>query len=280
MTPAIGRRDAIASLGAFVAAAIMPRRSTTRLSGIGLQLYSVRDAMKADPEGTLAKVRAIGYDDVELLWSFGNFGQTVSQVRATLQRLGLRSPSAHIAPETLLADWQRSLDDARTLGHQYLIVPSLPDETNTSLDAWRRWADHFNAAGRAARASGIWLAFHNEPEHIRPIGGVVPYDLFIERTDPALVRLQLDVGNMLLGGGDPLRYLHAHRDRYWSFHLKDVTADRRGDTELGHGIFDFRSFLAAIPDLARKPCYVEQETADDPLASARRNFGYLRRLEF
>ena len=254
--------------------------SAAKLERVGLELYAVRRAMRADPERTLAAVRAIGYDDVELLWSFDNFGRTPQQVRATLDHEGLKAPSAHMAPEIILNDWDRSLDKAHVLGHQYLIVPSLSDETQHSLDAWRQWADRFNTAGAAARRAGIWLAFHNEPDHMKPIDGAVPYDVFIARLDPASVRLQLDVGNMLMGHGDPMRYLEAHSDRYWSFHVKDVVADGSRDTELGTGTFDFARFLAAIPDLSRKPCYVEQENATDELASARLNYAYLRRLTF
>jgi sugar phosphate isomerase/epimerase len=115
---------------------------------------------------------------------------------------------------------------------------------------------------------------------MKPIDGKVPYDVFVERTDPSVVRLQLDVGNMLQGGGDPMQYLARYRDRYWSFHLKDVLPDRSQDTELGTGTFDFKRFLAAVPDLAKKPSYVEQENGRDELASARADFEYLRKLEF
>ena len=253
---------------------------TSRLARIGLELYSVRDAMRRDPERTLAQVRAIGYDDVELLWSFDNFGRTPKQVRATLDKEGLRAPSAHIAPEALLTDWERSLEDAKLLGHEYLIVPSLPDETAKSIEKWLEWADRFNTAGATARRAGIWLAFHNEPDHMKPIGNQVPYDLFLEHTDPKVVRHQLDIGNMAQGGADPMAYLQRHRDRYWSFHLKDVVADNSHDTELGTGRLDLRAFLTAIPDLAHKPCYVEQENPKDPLASARQNYGYLKKLVF
>jgi len=108
----------------------------------------------------------------------------------------------------------------------------------------------------------------------------VPYDLFLERTDPTVVRHQLDVGNMVIGGGDPLAYLERYRDRYWSFHLKDVVKDRSHDTELGTGTLDFRRLLADIPDIDHKPCYVEQEGIEHPLVSARQNYAFLKALEF
>jgi sugar phosphate isomerase/epimerase len=279
----MNRRAFVHSLtAAAVGVGAAPRNvlAASRLNRIGLELYSVRRAMRADPERTLAAVRAIGYTDVELLWSWGNFGRSPQQVRDTLAHEGLRAPSAHISPATILVGWERSLDTAKILGHEYLIVPSLQADLGLSLDDWREWADRFNAAGAVARRAGIWLAFHNEPDHMKPIDGKVPYDVFVERTDPSVVRLQLDTGNMLQGGGDPMQYLAKHRDRYWSFHLKDVVADHSTDTELGTGTFDFKRFLAAIPDLAKKPCYVEQENGRDELASARTDFEYLRTLDF
>ena len=277
------RREFVLAAGVALSAGSIPRRAwsaTNALARVGLELYSVRDAMRRDPEATLAAVRAMGYTDVELLWSFGNFGRTTQQVRSSLEKEGLRAPSAHIDPSLLTKDWARSLDTARLLGHDYLIVPSLPSDTARSLDRWREWADRFNVAGEAARRAGLWLAFHNEPDHMKPVDGIVPYDLFLERTDPARVRLQLDVGNMAMGGGDPMRYLQTYVDRYWSFHIKDVVADRTRDTELGAGVLNLRAMLAAVPDLGGKPCYVEQEAARDPLASARRNLGFLKGLEF
>jgi len=276
------RRSFVHSLTATVAGASVARRlrARARLDRIGLELYSVRDAMRRDPERTLAAVRAIGYTDVELLWSMGNFGRTPQQVRATLDHEGLRAPSAHISPAVILVGWQRSLDIAKMLGHEYLIVPSLTVDTQRSLDDWREWADRFNAAGAVARRAGIWLAFHNEPDHMKPIDGTIPYDVFVERTDPSVVRLQLDVGNMAQGGGDPFAYLERYRNRYWSFHIKDVVADHSHDTELGKGVLDVRRLLAAIPDIQRKPLYVEQEGALDQLASAGADYRYLSTLEF
>src|SRR5436309_12735694 len=117
--------------------------------------------MHRDPERTLAAVRAMRYTDVELLWSFGNFGRTTEQVRASLDREGLRAPSAHIPPIMLFAGGERSPAIAHRLGHEYLIVPSFTGETSRTLDDWREWADRFNTAGAAARRAGIRPAFHN-----------------------------------------------------------------------------------------------------------------------
>src|SRR6266513_141310 len=171
-----GRRDFVKTLGAAAlgyavrprAPSPGPRPPVRTLNRIGLELYSVRDAMHKDPDGTLAAVRAMGYTDVELLWSFGNFGRTTEQVRAALDHEGLRAPSAHVSPTVVLVGWQRSLAIAHRLGHEYLIVPSFTPDTARSLDDWREWAERFNAAGAAARRAGIWLAFHNEADHMTP----------------------------------------------------------------------------------------------------------------
>jgi len=277
------RRAFIQTLGAAATGGrVLPSqlRFPKRLDRIGLELYAVRHEMAKDPEKTLAAIRAIGYTDVELLWSFDNFHRTAAQVAETLKKEGLRAPSAHISPIILFVGWERSLETAKQLGHQYLIVPDFGGETTRTLDDWREWADRFNTAGAVARKAGIWLAFHNEADHMKPIDGMAPYDVFVARLDPSVVRLQLDTGNMLIGGGDPMRYLEKYRDRYWSFHLKDVVPDRSSDTRLGKGIFDFKRFLAAVPALEQKPCYVEDESPSDELAAARSNFDYLHTLDF
>jgi sugar phosphate isomerase/epimerase len=266
------------ALGARAAGAVDGSHAGAPLARIGLELYSVRRDMAKDFDRTLAAVRQIGYTDVELLWSFDNWGRSTAQMKAALQREGLRAPSAHMSPVSMMVGWERRLETAKELGHEYLIVPSFTTETSKTLDDWREWADRFNQQGAVARRAGIWLAFHNEAEHMKPIDGKIPYDVFVERTDPSVVRHQLDVGNMAIGGGDPMSYLERYKDRYWSFHLKDVKADRSGDTELGTGVLDFRRIIAAIPNIASKPCYVEQEDMPDPLASAKKDFEYLRKL--
>ena len=275
------RRTFVQTMGLTTASVLASRRMNwverPLLKHIGLELYSVRHAMQRDPEGTLAAVKAAGYTDVELLWSMNNFGRTPQQVHATLQKLGLRAPSAHISPDTLTKDWDKALDTAKFLGMQYLIVPDFSSSAKT-LDDWRMWADRFNTAGAAARKAGLWLAFHNEAYHMKPMDGQVPYDVFVERTDPSVVRLQLDIGNMVMGGGDPMAYLKRYGNRYWSFHVKDVVPDKSSDTELGKGIVPLKAILDSVPHINEKPCYVEDENPKDELAAARENAKYLRAL--
>jgi sugar phosphate isomerase/epimerase len=282
------RREFVQKLGAAaLAAGVLPRTADAArvaagvkpLPRIGIQLYAVRDSMRKDVPGTLAALRQIGYTEVESLWSFGNFGRSPKEWRALLDANGLRSPSTHMEADTILVGWERSLERAKIIGHDFLFVPSFDDWTSQTIDDWKEWADKFNAAGTVARKYGIWLGFHNEAYHMKPIDGQIPYDVFIARTDPGVTRHQLDTGNMLIGGGDPMAYLTKWTDRYWSFHVKDAVPDRSHDTELGEGMFDFKKFFAAIPNLEQKPAYVEDESPADDLGAARKNFTYLKSLD-
>jgi sugar phosphate isomerase/epimerase len=275
------RRTFLTALGLAACAPRLSGGSPRRLHRVGIQLYSLRDDARRDLERTIADIAAIGYKDVELLGSMNNFDMPPARLRAILDRNGLRAPSTHVSGNAL-DDLDRQLDDARTLGHQYLIVASLPITGPRSVDDYRRWADRFNESGRRARERDVWIGFHNHANDLTPIGGVVPYDVLLERTDPSMVRMQLDTGNLAMAGRDPHEYMDRFGTRYWSFHIKDVP--RLGathDVELGTGAIDFRRLLASIDRIDEKHLFVEQETyPGTPLESMRRDFGYISALEF
>lgn len=252
-----------------------------RVPRVGIQLYTLRTAARADLERTLADLAAIGYGDVELLDSMGNFGMAPATLRAVLDRVGLRATSTHVAP-TAFDDLSRLLGDAATLGHEYVVLADIPGADRKSLDGFRRWADRLNEAAVVARKANVWVAFHNHAQDFAALDGRIAYDVFVERLDPSLVRLQLDTGNLAMTGRDPMTYLERHADRYWSFHVKDVPRlGAPNDVELGAGVLDFRKLLARAAPLDGKRFFVEQETYPGaPLDSARRDFAYLSALEF
>ena len=276
------RRNFLAQLGALalapnVLAAAKPNaKAKPRL---GIQLYTLRDDARKDLERTLASIAEIGYTDVELLQSMKNFGMPPKQLRAVLDRLHLRAPSTHLGTAEL-DDLQRTLDDAHVLGHQGVILASLPGSDAGNLDAYRRMADRLNAAGEAARKSGVWIGFHDEAQDFKAVNGVVPYDVLVQRTDPKLVRLQLDTGNCAVGGGDPLVYLDKYADRIWSYHLKDAPAlGASHDVELGKGVVNFKRIIARMHHRKQALIYIEQESyAATPLEAARKNYAYLAPL--
>jgi sugar phosphate isomerase/epimerase len=282
------RRSFVHTLGAaLVAPAVacaMPRAgaaTSRRLGRVGLQLYTLRDAARVNLEQTLAEIAAIGYKDVELLMSMNNFNTPPAQVRAMLDRHGLRAPSTHIG-ENNLDQLDRAADDARILGHKYLILANLPDDARKSLDGFTSWADKLNRAGEAVRKHDLWLGFHDEAPDFVAFDGKVGYDALVERLDPNLVRLQLDVGNAAQGGRDPRDLMNRYGTRYWAFHIKDVPAMKaEHDTELGKGVLDLRALLARITDIDDKLVYVEQESYPGaPIDSVRRDYEYLSTLRF
>lgn len=282
------RRVFVHTLGAALlapaAACSMPRAGATsarKLKRVGLQLYSLRDAARVNLDKTLADIAAAGYHDVELLMSNGNFGSSPAQVRAMLDRHGLRAPSTHMQAVSV-TNIERTLDEAQTLGHSYLFLAGLPEEARKSLDGFKSWGDQLNVAGAAARKRGVWVGFHNHASDLVPFGAQIGYDVLLDRTDPSIVRHQLDIGNMALGGRNPISYLERYGDRYWSFHIKDVPMmSGSADAELGKGILDVRGVLSRIKQIDEKLLYVEQETYPGaPIDSIRRDFTYIANLAF
>src|SRR4030095_5407230 len=147
----------------------------------------------------------------------------------------------------------RQLEHAHTLGQQYIVVASLPIEGQRKLDDYRRWAARRNEAGQRTSREGVHIGFHNHAGDHALIDGEEPYDLLVERTDPAFVRLQLDTGNAAMGGRDPLEYLRRYGNRHWLFHIKDVPKlGATADAELGKGVIDFRRVLASIDNIENK----------------------------
>jgi sugar phosphate isomerase/epimerase len=282
------RRTFLTTLGATLVApsvaCAMPRAgvvTSRRLGRVGLQLWTLRDVAKVNLDQTLADIAAIGYKDVEMLMSMGNFGSSPAQVRAMLDKHGLRAPSTHMGTRNL-EQLDKALDEAAVIGHQYIFLANLPDEGRKSLDTFRAWADRLNRAGEMARKRGVWIGVHDELQDFVTFNGRVGYDVLMERLDPKLVRAQLDVGNAVMGGKDPIPYLDKYGALYASFHIKDVkTLGVEKDVELGKGIVDLRGVLGRIKDIDSKLVYVEQETYPGaPIDSARRDYEYISRLAF
>jgi sugar phosphate isomerase/epimerase len=275
------RRTFLSAVGLAAVAPRLGYAQPRRLKRVGIQLYSLRDDARRDLERTLADIAAIGYKDVELLGSMNNFGMPPARLRKVLDRNGLSAPSTHVSGNAL-AELDRNLDDALTLGHRYVIVASLPITGPRTVDDYRRWADRLNESGKRARERDVWIGFHNHADDFARVGGVVLYDVLLKRTDPSVVRMQLDTGNLAMAAGDPHEYMKRFGTRYWLFHIKDVP--RLGathDAELGSGVIDFARLLASIERIDDKHLFVEQETYPGaPLESMRRDYEYISNLEF
>src|SRR5436309_15139218 len=200
MVRGVSRREFVGTMAGAGLAGVLPRLPLTahraRLEKIGLQLYTVRKAMQTDVEGTLTRVAATGYKEVEFA---GYFGKSPTDIKAMLDRLDLSAPAVHVAslaPE----QWRASLDAANTIGHRYVVVPWIPAEERATLDGWKRVAERYNRAAADARAAGLQFAYHNHDFEFAPVEGRIPYDVLLENTDPQLVQLEIDLYWITKGG--------------------------------------------------------------------------------
>lgn len=272
------RRDFVRSAAALVAANALTRP----LAGApvpgqpGIQLYTLRSLMAQDLDATLAAVAAIGYREVEFA---GYFDRTPGEIRRRLTETGLSAPATHVDFPLEGQGWQRTLDDAFTAGHQYVILAWLPPERRAPLDAWRRTADLLNQAGEAARRHGLEMGYHNHDFEFQPLEGRLPYDLLLERTDPALVTFELDLYWISRAGHDPLAYFQKARGRFRQVHVKDMAAGAgREMVDPGDGILDFPTLLAAAAAAGVRHFFVEHDEPGDPLATARAGHRALHRI--
>jgi sugar phosphate isomerase/epimerase len=250
-----------------------------RLSRIGMQLYTVRRELAKDFEGTLAKVAALGYREVEFA---GYFGHKAAEVRSLLKRLGLDAPAAHVQLSELRGSLRLLLDAAQTIGHKYLLVAWLPTEERKTLDNYRRLADLFNEAGAALAREGVQFAYHNHDFEFAPLEGKVPYDLLLERTDPRAVKLEMDLYWTVKGGASPIEYFENHPGRFHLLHVKDMdSTPRRLFADVGRGTIDFKTIFAQSKKAGVRHYFVENdEPAGSPFDSLRTSIDYLKRLEF
>ena len=250
-----------------------------KLSRIGMQLYTVRRELEKDFEGTLTKVAALGYKEVEFA---GYFGHRPAELKTLLKRLKLDAPAAHVQLSELRGDLRPMLDAAQTIGHKYLLVAWLPPEERASLDDYRRLADLFNEAGARMLREGVQFAYHNHDFEFAPSEGKVPYDLLLERTDARAVKLEMDLYWTVKGGANPVEYFERHPGRFHLLHVKDMdSTPRRYFTEVGRGVIDFRAVFAKAKRAGVRHYFVEQdETPGSPFDSLKVSMDYLRKLQF
>ncbi len=278
------RREFLSTLGtaagAVVAARLglaLPVQRPARLERIGLQLRTVRTLMAADVERTLADVAAIGYREVEFE---GYFGRTPRQVRAALAAAGLDAPSSLVALPATDAEWKRTLDDARAVGHGWVVVALAGAPLKNGVADWERIAARLNRLGAAARRRGLRVAYHNHGFELARQGTSIPYDLLLRATDRAKVDFEMDVYSVTRAGGDPVAYFVAHAGRFPLVHLADVSPPPgREMREVGKGTIDFAALLKQRNLAGASHLFVEHDEARSPLASARASYRYLAGLE-
>ena len=282
-------------LGTISAASLLSRSmgwaAERKIEKIGVQLYTVRNQMKQDFEGTLAKVAEIGYREVEFA---GYFDHSPQEVKTILDRHSLVAPSAHVDYKILGDKWPGMLDAAKIVGHKYIVCPWIPEEIRKQPDGWKRAAETFNRAGAASKKAGIQFAYHNHWFEFDPVNGKLPYDTLLEQCDPKLVKMEMDLCWITVGRQDPLKYFNRYPGRFPLVHVKDLTkipeasasgGQNFGDslpemTEVGSGIIDWKKIFAQSDKAGIKHYFVEHDNPKNPLESIKISFDYLNRLRF
>ena len=249
----------------------------SRIDKVGIQLYTVRDQMKADFEGTLAHIAQIGYKEVEFA---GYFSHAPADVKAILDRHGLSSPSTHVAFESD-DQWKAALDAAKTIGHEYIVMPWIPQERRKTLDDWKNFAQVFNHAGQAAHDAGIQFAYHNHDFEFPKLDGQVPYDVLLQSTDPQLVKLEIDLYWITKAGQDPLDYFARWPGRIPLVHVKDSQgAPEHKMADVGQGKIDWKRIFAKREQAGIQHFFVEHDQPPQPFEDVAVSYRYLSQLEF
>jgi len=280
------RRSFLATLGAAALAASSrtalaetwesPSR-VRKLSKIGIQMWTVRKPAGTDLAGTLAQIAKAGYQEVELA---GYYNHTPAEFRDILKHNGLTAPSGHIAIDLIETNPAKTFADAHTMGHQWITVPSLPRGNHVTADEWKKVAAQFNAAAKAAKTEGFRFAFHNHNDIVKKTGDVLPVDILMAETDPALVNYQMDLFWAVSGGADPLALLAKYPGRFKMFHVKDGNPPYTDETQtdVGKGTIDFKRIFANAKGIEHY--FVESDSASDPIAFATNSHKYLANLDF
>ncbi len=258
---------------------------------VGVQLYTLREQLPKDLEGTLKKVAAMGYQEVELFgYTDGKFfGKTAKEFRSLLQDLGLKAPSGHYGtgntnPDTkgtLTNDWSRAVDDAAQVGQKYMICAYLDPRERKTLDDYKRHAQLFNKAAEACKKSGLQFGYHNHDFEFVSLEGQTPYDLLLKNTDSALVKMELDLYWISYAGKDPVSYFKQHPGRFPLWHVKDMekTAER-SFAEVGNGSIDFQKIFNERKTAGLQHYFVEQDVSKrSPLESIQISIENLKKIK-
>jgi len=286
----ITRRNFVKTGMALTALSILPTGwtscgSSSKEKKIGLQLYSARDSLKEEVEGTFRRLVEFGYKRFE---AFGYkegkfFGKTPKEMKMFLADLQAQMISSHTGMRLLDEGenrdqwdaWKRNCSDAAEVGCKWIVQASYPIRQIQTINDVRRLADQFNKCGEIGKSHGLRFAFHNHHDEFQAIEGQIPYDVLIENTDKDLVAYQMDTGHLLLGGYQCQDYIRKYPGRFSNWHLRDVDSEGKG-TEFGKGRVDFESLFAVSDIAVLEDYFVEQGQYNvPPLDALKHNYDFL-----
>jgi sugar phosphate isomerase/epimerase len=259
---------------------------------IGLQLYTVRDAMGQDAASTIAKVAQTGFTSVEGATYTGSelfYGMKAAAFKDLLKQNGLVMPSAHyrlgedkanneVVKGTMLHDWDKAVDDAAEVGLKYMVCAFLSETERKGLDHFKYVADQLNIAGERCKKSGIQLCYHNHDFEFIKQNDTYPYDILMG-ADKNLVKMEMDIYWIKKAGQDPIALFNAHPGRYPLWHIKDMdNTDAHAFTEVGNGTIDFKEIFKHRDKAGLKYFFVEQDKCPgSPFDSISQSIAYIKK---
>ena len=264
---------------------------------LGVQLYSIREDMKNDPLGSLKKVAAMGYKNVEHA-NYGNrkfYGWEAKEFRKILDDLGLKMPSGHTvmrkdhwdeAKKDFTDAWKWTVEDAAILGQQIVISPWFEESLRKNYDDMKRYMDVFNKSGELCKKSGMRFGYHNHAfEFSESLNGMTVFDIILQNTDPTLVVQQLDIGNMFNAGAKALDVMKKYPNRFESMHVKDeIKSSAEGrdpyeSTILGTGVIPVKEIIDLGRKSGTKHFIIEQESyqGKTPMESIEQDFQVMKK---
>jgi sugar phosphate isomerase/epimerase len=252
---------------------------------IGLELYTVRDLFAKDPAGTLKKIAAAGYREVEI-----GPGSSPQNLKGELHAAGLTAPSGYFDTPKTIEDWKKTMDQAHAYGLQYLVVG---DNPKLGAEAWKRRAELFNECGKLAQQAGMQFCYHAHYREFAHTDGASGYDIMLKHCDPKLLKMEMDVFWATYAGQDPLQYFQKYPGRFPLLHIKDFkpgfptsTSDFPYDNgpnpfaPAGQGRIDWKAIFAHGGQAGTQHIFVEQDRCDvSPLESIKISYEYLRNLQ-
>lgn len=283
------RRSFIKQSGVLTAGLMVePSGLFYRRSAMGIQLYTLRNEIEKDPRGVIGSIAAAGYKKVET-YGYGSgkfFGLTVQEFGQLLKDNRLNSPSGHYSPGKFLFangngdDVKELIEVAKVLGHEYIVIPHLPENERKTADQYKKLAERMNQAGELCKAARLQLGYHNHNfEFITLEGGQHGFDILLSQTDPALVKFEMDIYWVVRAGYDPIDLISKHPGRFPMWHVKDMSKiDRDENTEIGNGSIDFKKIFAVSRLSGLRHFYLEQENNyfPDALGSIVRSAEYIK----
>ena len=240
----------------------------SKKKSLGVQLYSVRDAVSKNLEGALEKLASLGFDNIELFGYNGTFfGKSATEFKSILNKTCISVFSSHHTTGfaikgkgTLTDNWEKSVEDLHAIGAKYMACSYLfPNERTT--ENYKALPSLLDKSGTVTKAAGIQFAYHNHDFEFQKFEDTLVYDHILTKTSSDLVKMEMDLYWTSKAGQDPIKYFEKYPGRFELWHVKDMSAGAGEITEVGNGVIDFDRIFAARKKAGLKHWFIEQDTS-------------------